>query len=710
MSEPARSSPLAPLLERLAIFLALFAIVLRWVSGGAGPGINLFIHLLFWVAPALWLITRALDGGATWRFSGAEFPLLAFSIVALISVQRAPHKLPALDQAMAILSFALLFVFLVNAVGWETVVSLFVPTLVALAVYAILQKFLYFPKLLENYDPSVHPPLTEEMTRRIRGDRVFATFRGPNQFAGFLALALPIAAAALVNSRARLVKAIPLALGLAALVLTGSFGASVGLAAGIATFVALWRTRERRRGWVVAAGSAAAGLAILLALFTPLVSKMAEKSFSMHVRRAYWQAAGTTIGRSPLLGVGLDNYQDFYPQDKPETQTETRYAHNDYLQILAETGIVGGVAFAALLVFALRRALSRGEPSSGPSTSLPSWLVPAAGAAGLVGSWMLGGPLAFFDALMLAAAWVGWIFIERRTGGIAAGPAARMGVAAGMAALLVHMTVEFDFYESSVACALFIVLALATMLRPDGAGIRLPPLVCGAAGILLFLVVFPMLTLLVPCALAADSEVDLARQTLQELDAGARKKRSAAQLLDEIGRLSRSAQDHNPLLVDAYRLQAEGEARAWSRLPKTSAAERQLKEETAIQALENAIRINPRSAALHALKAWLHNEFAKFHASLAPPTSMAEARRQEHARLAIQHQELAVSLYPTFAPYHAELGRLLEADGLRPEAAAQYREALRLSDLAARERYPLERMQVDRPVIQKALDDILKPK
>ena len=78
--------------------------------------------------------------------------------------------------------------------------------------------------------------------------------------------------------------------------------------------------------------------------------------------------------------------------------------------------------------------------------------------------------------------------------------------------------------------------------------------------------------------------------------------------------------------------------------------------------------------------------------------------------MALRHQELAVTLYPTFAPHRAALARLLEEDGRRDDAVEHYREALRLSDLAAREPYPLDRMQVDRPVIQQALDAILKPK
>src|SRR5262245_33231001 len=96
------------LFDRLALFLTLFAFLLRIgvPSAGAGPGRNLFIHLIFWVALTLWFAGRGLGKGGTYRFTGLEYPFLAFSAVSLISVLRASFKLPALEHAFTFLSLA----------------------------------------------------------------------------------------------------------------------------------------------------------------------------------------------------------------------------------------------------------------------------------------------------------------------------------------------------------------------------------------------------------------------------------------------------------------------------------------------------------------------------------------------------------------------------------------------------------------------------
>jgi O-antigen ligase len=45
----------------------------------------------------------------------------------------------------------------------------------------------------------------------------------------------------------------------------------------------------------------------------------------------------------PLFGVGVGNFQDIFPLYQPAAvgQVFYDYAHNDYLQLLAETGILG---------------------------------------------------------------------------------------------------------------------------------------------------------------------------------------------------------------------------------------------------------------------------------------------------------------------------------------------------------------------------------
>ena len=67
---------------------------------------------------------------------------------------------------------------------------------------------------------------------------------------------------------------------------------------------------------------------------------------------------------------------------------------------------------------------------------------------------------------------------------------------------------------------------------------------------------------------------------------------------------------------------------------------------------------------------------------------------QDHLRRAVEEEERAVALYPTFGPIRYSLARLLDEDGRPMEALEQYREALRLGELVEREPWSTDRMKV----------------
>lgn len=72
-----------------------------------------------------------------------------------------------------------------------------------------------------------------------------------------------------------------------------------------------------------------------------------------HIRFAIWTDTLTLIRQHPLLGVGLGNLKVHFPSVQKESiSLYTQYlkdAHNDYLQIWAELGLVGLTIFACLI-------------------------------------------------------------------------------------------------------------------------------------------------------------------------------------------------------------------------------------------------------------------------------------------------------------------------------------------------------------------------
>jgi O-antigen ligase len=81
------------------------------------------------------------------------------------------------------------------------------------------------------------------------------------------------------------------------------------------------------------------------------------------VRGEIWRGTLRMIADHPVFGVGLGAFATMYPRyDEGNGLRYTAEAHNEYLQLLAETGIVGGIIGAAFLISLLRtvwRSFSR---------------------------------------------------------------------------------------------------------------------------------------------------------------------------------------------------------------------------------------------------------------------------------------------------------------------------------------------------------------
>jgi putative inorganic carbon (HCO3(-)) transporter len=75
---------------------------------------------------------------------------------------------------------------------------------------------------------------------------------------------------------------------------------------------------------------------------------ISDENFAIIERLAHWQAAIYMADAHPFIGVGLGNYEVAYPMYRvPSWPNPLGHAHNDYLNLLAETGIVGLVGYLA---------------------------------------------------------------------------------------------------------------------------------------------------------------------------------------------------------------------------------------------------------------------------------------------------------------------------------------------------------------------------
>ncbi|MBK8051307.1 MAG: O-antigen ligase family protein [Anaerolineales bacterium] len=214
--------------------------------------------------------------------------------------------------------------------------------------------------------------------------RAYGTFAQPNPFGGFLGLTLPVALSlalwawqTLVRQRgmrwAALGWALFFTLATAAVGagLLASWSRGAWLGAGVSVMVVLvLHSRVVAVLTGLTALLVAAGL--LLGALTPnlvpapiaarvqdvpayfgltdvLNQPVTDENFSVIERVAHWVAAQRMWEQSPWLGIGPGNYAVVYPEVRlPKWEEPLGHAHNVYLNVLGETGLLG---FTTFLVF-----------------------------------------------------------------------------------------------------------------------------------------------------------------------------------------------------------------------------------------------------------------------------------------------------------------------------------------------------------------------
>jgi O-antigen ligase len=226
----------------------------------------------------------------------------------------------------------------------------------------------------------------------IAGAAKFASVLFPHKNVAALAYA-PAAGVALalalgLRGRGRWLAASAFGLLLVATALLASRAALIGIVAGPVVFFAFeralarWLRRERSRGaqFAALAALAAGGVAAVLIPRLEPVSAFLKESFNRFVtltgvpwetaymRVSLWKNTFALWEESPWLGIGLANFQYELPRFDAQLPLKP-HAHNQFMQLLAELGVVGLALFVALLVLAFvaaaRAAIAAdGDPSS----------------------------------------------------------------------------------------------------------------------------------------------------------------------------------------------------------------------------------------------------------------------------------------------------------------------------------------------------------
>jgi O-antigen ligase len=336
----------------------------------------------------LWLLTSRAKSWAL-TLTPAWIPLLALVLIGAASLLWSSRPSTSLEEGRRLLTYLLLFAVVLHVMRRAESRSMLATALVLAgaieAVYVLLQYSFGDPIFLTSQLPGKW--------------QTFGTLGNPNWTGEFLAAAALVCLGRLIDLRkaaatqaarswSRHLTPVALILMLLALAATLARGAWLAFIIGAAAFL-IARRRHRNAQLKLKSSIlplAIAGAAGVVIILLPLLSNQAAINHLLNLKSArgriwMWAVTWTMIRDAPWGGHGLGTFGLQFPlyQAKAFSQawsapfianaSFTSEAHNDYLQLWAELGLFGLLAFGALIWIVLKR----GRALAGDPLALGCW-------------------------------------------------------------------------------------------------------------------------------------------------------------------------------------------------------------------------------------------------------------------------------------------------------------------------------------------------
>jgi len=310
----------------------------------------------------LWLAKQWMDGEMTIQWNPLYLPMAAFGVLLLVQVifraSAYPHD--TVSGALLYCAYGMLCFLsgqtLRRSVQARKLAVIFALYGFVIAGLALLQGVAPNGKLYWLRQPRI-------------GGWIYGPYVNHNHYAGLMELLVPIP---LILSCTRLAhEKERIAAGIAAAAMTGTVflcGSRGGMLALLAEFVVLAVVAVRQKKGARLAVGVGAFAVVLLSLLTWLGGKELTARVTSIPTEARSEISGgirLTIDRDtlqmfrnkPLLGWGLRTFPVVYPQFRTfYTNFFVNEAHNDYLQLLVETGLLGFATMVWFLIVLYRNA------------------------------------------------------------------------------------------------------------------------------------------------------------------------------------------------------------------------------------------------------------------------------------------------------------------------------------------------------------------
>ncbi|NQT33532.1 MAG: O-antigen ligase family protein [Candidatus Omnitrophica bacterium] len=308
----------------------------------------------------LWRVNNHSD--CRLKRTGLDIPILLFGILAIVSCMFSIYKFVSIKEFILMLTFAGVFYLVADNFNRKMMFHLGVLVVVIGVVTSTFGLIQYFSGLGHSW---------------WRPDNFLAsTYVNHNHFAGYLELAIPLGIGMLFASRgtfkgqgasgkgygSKILLIVALIVMFTAFLFSQSRGAWASLAGAFLVTNIIFIRKKILQKWTVAA------FLLLLVLMGALIAAGyddvserlgtltdAQNEASLKTRAKIWQGGIEMVKENPVTGVGVGAFGlGFREQRPPGLSVRANFAHNDYLHMMAETGVLALPIMVWMIVLVLR--------------------------------------------------------------------------------------------------------------------------------------------------------------------------------------------------------------------------------------------------------------------------------------------------------------------------------------------------------------------
>jgi O-antigen ligase len=373
-----RSSRLSSAVYLLVCFIPVFATVLF----GAVDTITWVFISTFWIAlVVLWLADSWKGDGLLFNSSTLQVPLLSLFLLGLIQLVPFSGSRLSLDPFATRFFLLRLIVFMVFFAACLTFINndrRLKKIVLLLIIFGTVMAFAGILQRLANPDAIYGLRQTPQAIP-------FGPFVNQHHFAAMMEMTTGVALGLLFGKRTGRDKQILLAIAVVimgmAVMFTGSRGGMIsfisvfGFVGSLNFFSGRWSEKEAKRDMSATAGqklvTAIAVIALFFVIFgsvlflggnEPLFRGLGLTEIQDGVangRAHFWPIALRIFLEHPILGVGFDAFGvAFTRHDTWNGFLRVEQAHNDYLQTLADAGLIGFACVAIFIYLLFRKGLA----------------------------------------------------------------------------------------------------------------------------------------------------------------------------------------------------------------------------------------------------------------------------------------------------------------------------------------------------------------